>query len=50
MGHLLGAKPVSVLLGTSIGVACLVAGTTLALVGWWWLNHQVESARRMLRW
>jgi tight adherence protein B len=50
MGHLLGANPISVLLGTPIGVACLVVGVTLALVGWWWLNHQVESARRTLRW
>lgn len=50
MGHLLGAKPLSVLLGTPIGVACLVVGAALALAGWWWLTRQVESARRTLRW
>jgi tight adherence protein B len=50
LGHLLGAEPLSVLLGSSIGVACLVVGAALASAGWWWLNHQVESARRMLRW
>ena len=50
MGHLLGAAPLSVLLGTPIGVVCLVLGAALAAVGWWWLTHQVESVRRMLRW
>jgi len=50
MGHMLGAAPLSVLLGTPIGFACLVVGAGLALLGWWWLTHQIESARRMLRW
>lgn len=50
LGHLLGAEPLSVLLGSSIGVACLVVGAAFASVGWWWLTHQVESARRTLRW
>jgi tight adherence protein B len=50
MGHLLGAEPLSVLLGTPIGVACLVVGAALATLGWWWLTHQVESVQRTLRW
>lgn len=50
MGHLLGARPVEVLFGTPIGVACLVLGAVLALLGWWWLTSQVESVRKNLRW
>jgi tight adherence protein B len=50
MGHLLGARPVEVLFGTPIGVACLLLGSVLALVGWWWLTSQVESVRKTLRW
>lgn len=50
MGHLLGAKPIAVLLGTAIGAACLAVGAALAATGWWWLTHQVESVRKTLRW
>lgn len=50
MGHLLGARPVEVLLGSVVGAACLAAGATLAVAGWWWLIHQVESVRKTLRW
>jgi tight adherence protein B len=50
MGHVLGAKPIEVLLGTAVGAACLAAGAALAVAGWWWLTHQVESVRKTLRW
>lgn len=50
MGELVGADPVSVLLGTPLGIACLTMGAGLAAVGWWWLTRQVESVRRTLRW
>lgn len=50
MGHLLGARPLEVLVGTVIGAACLAAGAALAITGWWWLTHQVESVRKTLRW
>lgn len=50
MGHLLGARPVQVLVGTVSGLVCLVVGGSLALAGWWWLTRQVESVRKTLRW
>lgn len=50
MGHLLGADPLAVLLGSSVGAACLAAGLLLALAGWWWLTRQVDAVRRTLRW
>lgn len=50
MGHVLGAEPLAVLLGSTVGVACLGAGLLLALTGWWWLTRQVDAVRRTLRW
>ncbi len=50
MGHLLGAKPIEVLLGTATGAACLAVGAVFAGTGWWWLTRQVESVRKTLRW
>jgi tight adherence protein B len=50
MGHVLGAEPLAVLLGSTVGAACLGAGLLLALTGWWWLTHQADAVRRTLRW
>lgn len=50
MGHVLGAEPLAVLLGSPVGAACLGAGLLLALTGWWWLARQVDAVRRTLRW
>ena len=50
MGHVLGAEPLTVLLGSSVGAACLGAGLLLAVAGWWWLTRQVDAVRRTLRW
>jgi tight adherence protein B len=50
MGQVVGADPLSVLLGTPLGAGCLALGAALAAAGWWWLSRQVESVRRTLRW
>jgi tight adherence protein B len=50
LGQMVGADPLAVLLGTPLGVLCLVLGSSLAAAGWWWLTRQVESVRRTLRW
>ena len=50
MGQVVGADPLSVLLGTPLGAACLALGGALGGAGWWWLSRQVESVRRTLRW
>jgi tight adherence protein B len=50
MGHVLGARPLAVLLGSPVGAACLGAGLLLALTGWWWITRQVDAVRRTLRW
>lgn len=50
MGQVVGADPLSVLLGTPLGLVCLALGAALGVAGWWWLSRQVESVRRTLRW
>lgn len=39
MGLLLGADPLGFLMGSPIGLACLVAGIALTLIGFWWTNR-----------
>ena len=39
LGMLLGADPLGFLLGSAIGMACLVAGVALTVVGMWWTNR-----------
>lgn len=43
LGSALGADPVRVLLGTSIGWACLAVGVPLQAAGWWWV-HRLAAA------
>jgi tight adherence protein B len=50
MGHVLGADPLTALVGSPVGLACLGLGVLLAVSGWWWLARQVESVREGLRW
>ena len=42
LGLLLGVNPVAVLLGSGVGVACLVAGLALACCGIWWIDRIVS--------
>ncbi len=46
LGLLLGVNPVAVLLGSGLGVACLVAGLALACGGVWWIERIVSSLER----
>lgn len=43
LGTTMGADPVRVLLGTAPGLACLVAGLTLACAGLWWIDRIVRT-------
>ncbi len=43
LGLLLGVNPVAVILGSGLGVACLVAGLALACGGVWWIERIVSS-------
>lgn len=42
----LGARPLHVLLGTPLGLACLVLGTGLDALGWWWTGRIVAGVLR----
>lgn len=44
MGAALGARPLAFLLGTVPGVACLIAGLGLDLLGLWWTRRLVAGA------
>ena len=43
LGLLLGVNPVVVLLGSGLGVACLVGGLVLACCGVWWIERIVSA-------
>lgn len=43
LGLLLGVNPVAVLVGSGLGVACLVAGLVLACCGVWWIDRIVSA-------
>lgn len=43
LGLLLGANPVAVLVGSGLGVACLVGGLALACCGVWWIERIVSA-------
>ena len=43
LGTTLGANPVRVLVGSGLGVACLVTGLALACVGVWWIERLVAA-------
>jgi len=41
LGTTLGADPLGVLIGTGLGVGCLIAGLALACAGVWWIERLV---------
>lgn len=43
LGLLLGVNPVAVLVGSGLGVACLVGGLVLACCGLWWIERIVSA-------
>jgi tight adherence protein B len=43
LGFLLGVNPVAVLVGSGLGVACLVGGLALACGGVWWIESIVSA-------
>jgi tight adherence protein B len=48
LGELVGARPVHVLLHSSVGRLCAVAGLALALAGHWWARRLVEHTAARL--
>ena len=46
LGHLLGVNAAAVLVGSGLGVTCLVAGLTLACCGVWWIERIVSALDR----
>jgi tight adherence protein B len=49
LGQLVGARPGHVLLHTSAGRLCALAGLVLALVGRWWANRLVARTAALLQ-
>ncbi len=49
LGLLLGVNPIAVLVGSGLGVACLVAGLALACCGVWWIDRIVSALERVDR-
>jgi tight adherence protein B len=43
LGTTLGADPIGVLIGTGLGVGCLVSGLALACAGVWWIERLVAA-------
>jgi tight adherence protein B len=48
LGQLVGARPVHVLLHTTAGRLCALAGLSLALVGRWWAGRLVARTAALL--
>ena len=43
LGTTLGADPIEVLIGTGLGVGCLITGLALACAGVWWIERLVAA-------
>ena len=48
MGVMMGVNPLAWLLGTPVGIACLVAGMALTALGYWWTSRIVQRVERLL--
>jgi len=48
LGHMLGADPVSWLLGSVFGLAALILAVILTGVGWWWIVRIAASVEQQL--
>jgi tight adherence protein B len=48
MGMMMGVNPVGWLLGTPLGLACLVGGLALTALGYWWTSRIVQRVERLL--
>ncbi|GAA2442305.1 hypothetical protein GCM10010191_68290 [Actinomadura vinacea] len=47
MAAVLGANPLSFLLGTIPGLGCLFTGIALNLTGFWWTHRLAEGAEQL---
>jgi len=48
MGVMMGVNPLAWLLGTPVGIACLVVGMALSALGYWWTSRIVQRVERLL--
>ena len=48
MGMMMGVNPLAWLLGTPVGLACLVVGLALTALGYWWTSRIVQRVERLL--
>ena len=48
LGALLGADPLGFLLGSAVGVTCLVSGVALTVLGMWWTNRIAANVEARL--
>lgn len=48
MGMMMGVNPVAWLLGTPLGLACLVGGLALTALGYWWTSLIVQRVEKLL--
>ena len=48
MGMMMGVNPLAWLLGTPVGLACLVAGMAFTALGYWWTTRIVQRVERLL--
>ena len=48
MGMMMGVNPLAWLLGTPVGIACLLAGVALTALGYWWTSRIVQRVERLL--
>ena len=48
MGMMMGVNPVGWLLGTPLGLGCLVGGVALTALGYWWTSRIVQRVETLL--
>lgn len=46
LGQLVGAAPLTLLVGSGLGRACALVGGALSLLAWWWTRRLVVAAQR----
>jgi tight adherence protein B len=48
MGMLMGVSPLAWLLGTPLGIGCLLGGLLLTALGYWWTSRIVAKVEELL--
>lgn len=48
MGMMMGVNPLAWLVGTPLGLCCLIAGVALVALGYWWTSRIVQRVENLL--